>query len=440
MIDQHLFKEKKAAYHTLGCKLNFSETSTIARTMGEHGFMKVDFDEFADIYIINTCSVTEAAEKKCRSIIQRAIRKNPQAFVVVTGCFAQLKPENLARIPGVDLILGSNEKFDIALYLGHLEKHATAEIHTGAITSNKEFKPSYSFGDRTRCFLKVQDGCDYYCSYCTIPLARGHSRNSTIEQTLQQARQAIQDGAREIILTGVNIGDFGKSTDETFFDLIRQFDELEDVERFRISSIEPNLLTDEMIAWVADSKHFMPHFHIPLQSGCDKVLKLMKRRYDTALFAHRVETIKQLMPHAFIGVDVIVGVRGESDEDFETTHQFLRDLEVSQLHVFTYSERPNTQALKITENVPHEVRKQRNQVLHLLSDKKLADFYAKSIGTQSTVLVESHNDDGKMYGFTPNYIKCEMPFNANLANTIQPVRLEAFNSDRSAIKATILNL
>jgi threonylcarbamoyladenosine tRNA methylthiotransferase MtaB len=438
MIDQHLFKEKKAAYHTLGCKLNFSETSTIARTMGEHGFIKVDFDEFADIYVINTCSVTEVAEKKCRTAIQKAIRQNPQAFIVVTGCFAQLKPENLAQIQGVDLILGSNEKFDIALYLGHLEKHATAEIHTGAITSNKEFKPSYSFGDRTRCFLKVQDGCDYYCSYCTIPLARGHSRNSTISQTVELAQKAVADGAREIILTGVNIGDFGRSTGENFFDLIRQLDDIDGVERFRISSIEPNLITDEMIEWVAQSKHFMPHFHIPLQSGSDNVLKLMKRRYDTALFAHRIETIRKYIPHAFIGVDVIVGVRGESNYDFEITHQFLHNLDVSQLHVFTYSERPNTQALKITENVPHDVRKQRNQVLHLLSEKKLTDFYSRFIGTESTVLVESHNDDGVMYGFTSNYIKCEMPFNADLANTIQPVHLDGFNRDRTAIKATLI--
>lgn len=438
MIDQSVFKVEKAAFFTLGCKLNFSETSTIARSMTDEGFVKVDFDEYADVYVINTCSVTQVAEKKCRAVIQKAIRQNPAAFVVVTGCFAQLKPESIAKIPGVDLVLGSNEKFDITHYLGHLEKNAHAEIHSGKINTAKEFRPSFSQGDRTRCFLKVQDGCDYYCSYCTIPMARGRSRNGSIEQTVGQAHLAAEQGAKEIILTGVNIGDFGQSTGETFFDLIKALDKVKPIERFRISSIEPNLLSDEMIAWVAQSKRFMPHFHIPLQSGSDHVLKLMKRRYDTQLFANKTATIHKMMPHAFIGVDVIVGVNGETEADFDTTHSFLGSLPISQLHVFTYSERPGTQALKIEGTVTPEERKRRSQSLHLLSDKLTTAFYRRFQHTTSQVLFEGHNDHGTMHGYTPNYLKVELAYAPLLINTIKPVALGNYQHAEQTIGAKLL--
>ncbi|MBN2742345.1 threonylcarbamoyladenosine tRNA methylthiotransferase MtaB [Breznakibacter xylanolyticus] len=437
MIDRSVFHEKKAAFHTLGCKLNFSETSTIARTMMDDGFTRVDFNERADVYVINTCTVTEIAEKKCRAAIHKAIRQNPDAFVVVTGCFAQLRPENIAKIPGVDLILGSNEKFDITAYLGHLDKNGSPEIHTGKIKNEKTFHPSYSMGDRTRCFLKVQDGCDYFCSYCTIPMARGRSRNASVANTIKMAQQAAAEGAREIILTGVNIGDFGRSTNETFLDLIRELDKIESIWRYRVSSIEPNLLTPEIIAFMAESKKFMPHFHIPLQSGSDNVLRLMQRKYNTALFQQRIDTIRQLLPDAFIGVDVIVGVRGESEQDFADTHAFLSQLDVSQLHVFTYSERPNTKALNIETPVSPEERKHRSQVLHLLSDKKTDAFYRRFINTSSVVLPEGQNDDGYMYGYTDNYIKVELPYNSNLVNTLQNVDLLEFNTDRSALKARL---
>lgn len=439
MIDSTVFKEKKAAFFTLGCKLNFSETSTVARSMTDEGFVKVEFDEVADVYVINTCSVTQLAEKKGRAVIQKAIRQNPAAFIVVTGCFAQLKSAEVAQISGVDLVLGSNEKFDITRFLGHLEKHASAEIHAGKIVENKEFKPSFSFGDRTRCFLKVQDGCDYYCSYCTIPMARGRSRNGSIAHTVEQACEAARNGAKEVILTGVNIGDFGQSTGETFFDLIKALDNVDGIERFRISSIEPNLLTDEMIEWVAQSRKFMPHFHIPLQSGSDAVLALMKRRYDTALFRHKVETIKRIIPHAFIGVDVIVGVRGETDVEFDNTCKFLESIDISQLHVFTYSERPNTRALNQEGNVPVAERKQRSQVLHLLSDSMLRGFYKKFEKTSAHVLVEGQNDEGKMYGYTPNYIKAELGFDLGLANTIRMVTLTNADMARQVMVSQLID-
>jgi len=429
MIDNSVFENKKVAFHTFGCKLNFSETSTIARTMIEAGFAKVDFSESADVYLFNTCSVTELADKKCKQVIKKAIRQNPNAFIVVTGCFAQLKPDSVSNIEGVDLVLGSNEKFDILQYMDDFKKVDTAEIHTGQIGKNKEFKPSYSFGDRTRCFLKIQDGCDYFCSYCTIPFARGRSRSDTIANTLNQAQKAAASGAKEIILTGVNIGDFGKENNESFYELIQQLEGIENIERFRISSIEPNLLTDEILNFVASSKKFMPHFHIPLQSGSDKVLKLMKRKYDTTLFASKIKRIKELMPNAFIGVDVIVGVRGESEEDFTTTHQFLSDLDISQLHVFTYSERPNTQALKIEAIVPIPIRKERSKVLHELSDKKTRAFYKKHIGEEANVLFEGSESNGMIHGYTPNYIKVEVPFNAKLSNTIVSVELKHLSLD-----------
>ncbi len=429
MIDNSVFENKKVAFHTFGCKLNFSETSTVARSMIEAGFAKVDFSEPADVYIFNTCSVTELADKKCKQVIKKAIRQNPNAFIVVTGCFAQLKPETVSDIEGVDLILGSNEKFDILQYMDDFKKVDKAKVHTGLIGKNKVFKPSYSFGDRTRCFLKVQDGCDYFCSYCTIPFARGRSRSDTIANTLTQAKKAADSGVKEIILTGVNIGDFGKEYNESFFELIKELEKIDNIIRFRISSIEPNLLTNEIIHFVASSDKFMPHFHIPLQSGSDKVLQLMKRKYDTQLFASKIKVIKELIPDAFIGVDVIVGVRGESNEDFAITHQFLADLDISQLHVFTYSERPNTQALKIDDIVPIPVRKERSKILHALSDKKTRAFYKQYIGQSANVLFEGAEINGMAHGYTSNYIKVEVPFDAKLSNTIAKVKLKHLSLD-----------
>ncbi|WP_291860527.1 tRNA (N(6)-L-threonylcarbamoyladenosine(37)-C(2))-methylthiotransferase MtaB [Marinilabilia sp.] len=427
MIDQSQFTRRTVAFYTLGCKLNFSETSTIARHLQEEGFVRVNFNDGADIYVINTCSVTETAEKKCRYTINKALRTNPKAFIVVTGCFAQLKPENIVNMKGVDLVLGSNEKLDMAYYLGSLEKLDTAEVHAGNIAKDKRFMTSWSSGDRTRTFLKVQDGCDYFCTYCTIPLARGRSRNATVAETVQQARDAGNAGAREIILTGVNIGDFGKSTGESFLDLIKGLEKVDEIERLRISSIEPNLLSEEIISFVAASEKFMPHFHIPLQSGSDEVLKLMKRKYDTALFRHRVETIRALLPNAFIGVDVITGVRGETDKAFEETRALLGNLKISQLHVFTYSERPNTQALKIDYSVPQEERKRRSGILHELSANKTRKFYQQFENTSAKVLFEEHSTDGTMHGFTENYLRVECPFNEKLANRIVEVRLKTLS-------------
>ncbi len=424
MIDQSQFQKRTVAFYTLGCKLNFSETSTIARHLQEEGFIRVDFSHGADIYVINTCSVTETAEKKCRYTINKALKINPQAFIVVTGCFAQLKPENIVNIKGVDLVLGSNEKLDMSFYLGSLQKHEKAEIHAGNIAQDKRFMPSWSSGDRTRTFLKVQDGCDYFCTYCTIPLARGRSRNATITETVQQAHEAAQAGAKEIILTGVNIGDFGKSTGESFFDLIKALEKVEKIERFRISSIEPNLLSEDIIRFVAESPKMMPHFHLPLQSGSDQILKLMKRKYNTDLFKKRVNTIRSLVPHAFIGVDVITGVKGETDEAFEETRKFLETLDVSQLHVFTYSERPDTQALKIDHSVPSKERKHRSAVLHEISNHKTRKFYQQFEGNEAFVLFEEQANNGMMHGFTENYIRVECPFTQVLANRIVKVKLK----------------
>ncbi len=438
MIDKTQFLEKKVAFHTLGCKLNFSETSTIARSLMDEGFTKVKFTDFADVYVLNTCSVTEIADKKCRQSIKKAIKINPNAFVVVTGCFAQLKPESISKIPGVDLVLGSNEKFKIADYLGDLQKKASGEIHAGKITTNKEFFPSYSMGDRTRTFLKVQDGCDYYCSYCTIPLARGKSRNADIATTVALAKKAATEGAKEIILTGVNIGDFGKSTNETFFDLVKALEEIEEIQRFRISSIEPNLLSDEIIEYVAQSNKFMPHFHIPLQSGSNKVLALMKRKYNRELFAQRVEKIKTLLPNAFIGVDVIVGVRGETETHFNDALSFIKDLDISQLHVFTYSERPNTKALTIEHIVPIEIRKIRSQILHQLSDKKTRAFYQQFEGVEEEVLFEGADNDGFMNGFTQNYLKVQIPYQKELVNAIKKVKLTKFDALNMVFDAEVL--
>ena len=414
MIDTTVFQDKKAVYYTLGCKLNFAETSSIGKTLKEAGVRTARKGERADICIVNTCSVTEVADKKCRQAIHRLTKEHPGAFVVVTGCYAQLKPEQVADIEGVDLVLGAEQKGDLMKYLGNLEKHAHGEAITTATKDIRTFSPSCSRGDRTRYFLKVQDGCDYFCSYCTIPFARGRSRNGRIADLVEQARQVAAEGGKEIVLTGVNIGDFGKSTGETFFELVKALDQVEGIERYRISSIEPNLLTDEIIAYVAQSRAFMPHFHIPLQSGCDEVLKLMRRRYDTSLFASKVHRIKELIPDAFIGVDVIVGTRGETPEYFEQAYSFIQGLDVTQLHVFSYSERPGTQALKIDYVVPAEEKHRRSQCLLSLSDEKTKAFYARHIGQEADVLMEKSKTGSPMHGFTANYIRVELPYDMTL--------------------------
>lgn len=438
MIDTTIFQHKRAAFHTLGCKLNFSETSEMSRRMSEVGFERVGFDDVADVYVINTCSVTEEANRKCRQMIKRCIRKNKDAMIVVTGCYAQLEPQQVAAISGVGLVLGSNEKNDIVEHLHSALQQKQTSIVASEILKDKRFKPSFSSGDRTRSFLKIQDGCDYFCSYCTIPFARGVSRSDTIENTIAEAKCAAQHGAKEIILTGVNIGDFGHKNGQTFLQLIEELEKVDGVERFRISSIEPNLLTTEIIAHVSQSAKFMPHFHVPLQSGSDAVLKLMRRRYDKAFFAEKMATIRQYIPHAFIGIDVIVGVNGETEEYFNESYQFLQSIDFSQLHVFTYSERPNTQALKITPVVPMPERHRRNAVLHTLSDQRREAFYKKYIGTEAQILVESSEKDGIMSGFTENYLKVEIPANPSLTNTIQHVRLNMLTLDKQAIVGTII--
>lgn len=438
MIDTTVFQDKKAVYYTLGCKLNFSETSTVGKILKEAGVRTAKKGEVADICIINTCSVTDMADKKCRQIIHRLVKENPGAFVVVTGCYAQLKPEQVASIEGVDLVLGAEQKGDLVNYLGSLQKHEHGEIFTSATNNIRSFSPSCSRGDRTRYFLKVQDGCDYFCSYCTIPFARGRSRNGKIADLVEQARQVAAEGGKEIVLTGVNIGDFGKSTGETFFDLVKSLDEVEGIERYRISSIEPNLLTDEVIDFVAQSRAFMPHFHIPLQSGCDEVLKLMRRRYDTALFANKIKKIKEVMPHAFIGVDVIVGTRGETEAYFEKAYQFIESLDVTQLHVFSYSERPGTQALKIDYVVSPEEKHKRSQRLLALSDEKTKNFYRQFIGKEAKVLMEKSKAGMPMHGFTDNYIRIETEHNDELDNCLVTVRLGDFNEEGTALKASLL--
>lgn len=402
------------------------------------GVRTVRKGEKADICVINTCSVTEIADKKCRQAIHRLTKQHPGAFVVVTGCYAQLKPEQVSNIEGVDLVLGAEQKGELINYLGSLEKHEHGEAITTATKDIRSFAPSCSRGDRTRYFLKVQDGCDYFCSYCTIPFARGRSRNGKIEDLVAQARQAAAEGGKEIVLTGVNIGDFGKTTGETFFDLVKALDQVEGIERFRISSIEPNLLTDEIIEYVAHSRAFMPHFHIPLQSGCDEVLKLMRRRYDTALFASKIRKIKELMPDAFIGVDVIVGTRGETPEYFEKAYEFIRGLDVTQLHVFSYSERPGTQALKIDYVVPAEEKHQRSQRLLALSDEKTKAFYARHIGQEAKVLMEKSKAGMPMHGFTENYIRVELEHDDSLDNHLVQVRMGEFNEDGTALKGELV--
>lgn len=433
MTDNTIFENKSAAYLTLGCKLNFAETSAIGRQLSDVGVRKAREGEIADICVINTCSVTEFADKKCRQAVRKIIRENPGAFVIVTGCYAQLKPESIASIEGVDVVLGAEQKLDIINYLDQLKKKDTGAVFTSKTSHIKSFVPSCSKDDRTRYFLKVQDGCDYFCSFCTIPAARGRSRNGSIADLVKQAEEVVTNGGKEIVLTGVNIGDFGKTTNETFFDLVKALDNVEGIARYRISSIEPNLLTDEIIEFVAQSKRFAPHFHIPLQSGSDAVLKLMKRKYDTALFRHKIEKIKEVLPHAFIGVDIIIGTRGETNDYFEESRQFIESLDLSQLHVFTYSERPNTQALNIDYIVDSKTKHQRSKILLDISDRKLKDFYLSQQGLLRKALFEHTIHNNKMFGYTENYVKVEKDYDESLVNTLEEVRLGNLNNEGTAV-------
>lgn len=455
MINTSVFQDKKAAYFTLGCKLNFSETSTFGKMLADLGVHVAEEGEVADICLVNTCSVTEVADHKCRQAIHRLVRNNPGAFVVVTGCYAQLESESVSKIDGVDLVLGSDEKANLIQFLSDAwtAKESAAERNEDGKTESlhefhsvktkmiKAFAPSCSRGNRTRYFLKVQDGCDYYCTYCTIPYARGNSRNPSIASLVAQAEEAAREGGKEIVLTGVNIGDFGKTTGESFLDLCKALDKVEGIERYRISSMEPDLLSDELIEFCSQSRAFMPHFHVPLQSGSDEVLKLMHRRYDKALFAHKIELIKQKMPDAFIGVDVMVGCRGETPECFEECYEFLDGVDVTQLHVFPYSERPGTAALRIPYVVDDAEKKVRSKRLLDLSEQKRIDFYARYIGTEQEVLFEKATRGKAMHGFTANYIRVELP--AKLAkeeydNQILRVRLGEFNRDKSALQVELL--
>jgi threonylcarbamoyladenosine tRNA methylthiotransferase MtaB len=422
---------KKVAFYTLGCKLNFSETSTISRLFEEAGFAKVGFEDHPDVYVINTCSVTENADKKCKQLVKRAKKINPESFVVIVGCYAQLKPTEIAEITGVNMVLGANEKFNILEHLEKIDQLSTETIVSyDNIKETQEFVPSYSFGDRTRSFLKVQDGCDYFCTFCTIPLARGKSRNATVKETVLEAKKIAETKIREVVLTGVNIGDFGQGSDEDFYQLIQGLDVVEGIDRFRISSIEPNLLSNEIIDFcLAKSQRFVPHFHIPLQSGSNRILKLMRRKYERSLYAERVQQIKSLRSDACIGVDVIVGFPGETDEDFMETIEFLKGLDISYLHVFTYSERANTGAPKLGEAVPMEVRRERSKQLHLLSDRKKRQFYLENIGSKRTVLFEQEEDEGIMYGFTENYVKVKYTYQTDLVNTFQSIKLLDLDRD-----------
>jgi threonylcarbamoyladenosine tRNA methylthiotransferase MtaB len=425
-----MISNKRVAFYTLGCKLNFSETSTIARLFQNDGFEKVEFESTPDIFIINTCSVTENADKKCKSLVNKALKISPHAYIAIIGCYAQLKPEEIAQIPGVDLVLGANEKFNILNHIADLEKNTQTQIHACEINEVNDFIPSYSSGDRTRTFFKVQDGCDYSCSFCTIPLARGKSRSETVIETIKAAQKLIAEtGSKEIILTGVNTGDFGKNTGESFLDLIKELDQLEGIERFRISSIEPNLLTDEIIQFVASSKKFVPHFHIPLQSGSNDTLRRMRRRYQRDVYESRVALIKELMPNCCIGVDVIVGFPGETNEEFLDSYTFINELDISYLHVFTYSERANTHAIELSNVVPNSVRAQRSKMLHILSEKKKRFFYELQKGKSKDVLWEGERDGDWMYGFTENYIKVKTPFLFEKTNTVQHIQLEELDTE-----------
>lgn len=424
-----MFYNRKVAFSTLGCKLNYSETSAIARALTEQGYERVGFSDRADFYVVNTCSVTENADRQTRQVVRAALRTNPEAKVIIIGCYAQLKPQEIASIPGVSMVLGANEKFRLHEHLEKLGSETSAVVLNGSIQDVNSFFPAWSFGERTRTFLKVQDGCDYHCSFCTIPLARGRSRSNSIANTVREARKAAATGVQEIVLTGVNIGDFGRLPDgsertgEDFLMLLRKLAEVTEVPRWRISSIEPNLLTNDIIRFVADSEVFMPHFHIPLQCGSDRILKYMRRRYLTALYRERIETIRQVLPEACIGADVIAGFPGETGQDFMATCDFIHSLDLSYLHVFTYSERADTRALELSPVVPLPERKRRNEMLRILSEKKKEAFYRRNLGTVRPVLWESENDEGRMYGFTDNYIKVATAFEERLTGTIRAVRL-----------------
>jgi len=431
--------QNKVAFYTLGCKLNFSETSTIARQFKHEGFNRVDFETVADIYVINTCSVTENADKRFKNIVKQCLKKNNKAFIIAVGCYAQLKPKSLAAVDGVDLVLGATEKFKVTHYLNDLSKNEMGTVHACQIKEANIYESAYSFGDRTRAFLKVQDGCDYKCTYCTIPLARGISRSDTLKNVIANAKTITNKGIKEIVLTGVNIGDYGKGElgdkkhEHTFLDLIKALDLVKNISRLRISSIEPNLLKNETINFVAQSNSFVPHFHIPLQSGSNKLLKLMKRRYQREVYVDRVTQIKKLMPNACIGVDVIVGFPGETDELFLETYNFLNELNISYLHVFTYSERPNTEAVLMDGVIPMNVRYKRSKMLRGLSVKKRRAFYESQLGNTLNVLFESDNKDGFMHGFTENYVKVKTPFNAKLINTIKSVKLSKIDTDGNVL-------
>jgi threonylcarbamoyladenosine tRNA methylthiotransferase MtaB len=426
---------KKVAFYTLGCKLNFSETSTIARNFQNEGFERVDFLEKASIYVINTCSVTDNADKRFKTIVKSALKQNPEAFIIAIGCYAQLKPEELAEVDGVDLVLGATEKFKVTDYLNDLTKNNKGEVHSCEIEEADFYEGSYSIGDRTRAFLKVQDGCDYKCTYCTIPLARGISRSDTLTNVIKNASEIAAQGIKEIVLTGVNIGDYGKGEfgnkkhEHTFFDLVKALDAVEGIHRIRISSIEPNLLENSIIEFVSQSKSFVPHFHIPLQSGSDTLLKLMKRRYLKSTYTNRVEAIKKLMPNACIGVDVIVGFPGETDELFLETYNYLNELDIAYLHVFTYSERPNTEAITMEGAVPQNVRNKRSKMLRGLSVKKRRAFYESQLGNELTVLFEGENKEGYIHGFTENYVKVKSHWNPDLVNTLHKIKLTNIDDD-----------
>ena len=438
MIDNNTFDTRTAVFHTLGCKLNFAETSTVARMFADKGIRRAQTGETPDVVVVNTCSVTELADKKCRQAIRSYIKKYPQATVIVTGCYAQLKSDEVASIPGVKIVAGSDQKLLLTEFLDEfVATHQPRTIVT-PLKDMRNFCPSCSRGDRTRFFLKVQDGCDYYCSYCTIPMARGRSRSGSIEELVAQARQAVAEGGKEIVITGVNIGDFGKGREDTFFDLIKALDEVEGIERYRISSIEPNLLTDEIIEWVAQSKHFMPHFHIPLQSGSDEVLKLMRRHYDTALFRSKIEKIRATIPDAFIGVDLIVGARGETPELFEESRQFIESLDISRLHVVTNSERPGTRALNIEYKVDPRDKHRRTRIMLELSERKLKEFSERFVATTRPVLLE-HSKPGKpMSGFTDNYLKVAVKGDSSLDNTMVNVRLDEVINNGEEVKGEIV--
>jgi len=421
------------AFHTLGCKLNFAESSAIGRQLRKNGFIKTDFESKADVYVINTCSVTENADRECRAVVRKALKNNPGAFIAVIGCYAQLKPEEISNIDGVDLVLGASEKFNLPYYLRETSKKDRTEIHACEVEAAHHFIAAYSTGDRTRSFLKVQDGCDYSCTYCTIPFARGVSRSDSIENVVTQANEIASQGIKEIVLTGVNIVDFRTVKGENFLSLIKALDEVEGIERFRISSIEPNLLTDEIIEFVSVSKRFVPHFHIPLQSGSDKVLKLMRRRYLRELYVNRVEKIKSLMPHCCIGVDVITGFPSETETDFQETYRFLTDLDISYLHVFTYSERAGTEALNIRDAVPVNERRKRNKMLRILSQKKLHHFYELHVGKKSMVMFETENNSGMLHGYTDNYIKVKTAFDPALIRQLAEVELQSIDDDMEVV-------